>query len=111
MTIPNEPNQVLGCLPDEVPNPIIRFENRSTFWRYIKLQTDETFTTKQEQPLTQNGFISLEGSDLDPNPSPGPGNSGGNPGNSNSNEEIFFPNPEVFSIRIIDNKVYSEIFI
>ncbi len=127
--IANGPNEVLLGLPDEVPDPILRFENRKTFWRYIDIGEDEIFTTIDEQPLTQNGFVLIEPSDLDPNPDPGPGNSGGGNsgggnsgggnsgggnsggGNSASGDELFFPNPEVSLIKIEEDNIYSEIFI
>ncbi|WP_109302607.1 hypothetical protein [Aquimarina sp. AU474] len=88
------PDQVLGCLPDNTPNPTIRFENRKTFWRYIQLTTDDVFETKRKQPLTQKGFIDLRPNDLRPRL-----------------RNVFLLNPGKSGVRIEDDKIYSEIFI
>lgn len=88
------PNETLLGLPDSMPDPILRFENRKTFWRYIDISEDETFTTKQEQPLTQNGFVELRPNDLDPRL-----------------RNVFLLNPGKENIRIEDDNIYSEIFI
>ncbi|UZO81767.1 hypothetical protein NBT05_04685 [Aquimarina sp. ERC-38] len=92
--IANGPNETLLGLPDEVPGPTLRFENRKTFWRYIDINEDEAFTTKQEQPLTQNGFVELRPNDLDPRL-----------------KDVFLLNPGKENIRIEEDNMYSEIFI
>ena len=120
--IPGSSNQTLGCLPEVEVAPLLRFENRKTFWQYIDLQGDNIYTTIQKEPLTKKGFVTIEASDLDPSPDSGPGNSGGNPGNSggnpgnsggnsNSGEQLFFPNPGPEQLKVIEDDFYSEIFI
>ncbi len=92
--IPDGADEELGCLPDQVPSPIVNFENRKTFWRYIKLDTNEIFTTKKVQPLTKNGFVELKPNKLEPKLS-----------------NVFILNPGKDGVRIEEDKIYSEIFI
>ncbi len=93
--VPNDPDEVLLGLPDETPDPVLRFENTKTFWRYIDISEDEVFTTKDEQPLTQNGFIELKKKDFE-NPKP---------------KNMFFSNPDKRHVTIEEDNIYSEIFI
>lgn len=92
--VPANPNETMLCLPDQIPDPILRFENRKTLWRYINVSEDETFTTKDEHPLTQNGFVELKPNDLTPRL-----------------RNVFLLNPDKENVRIEENTIYSEIFI
>ncbi len=93
--VPNGPDEMMSCLPDNVPDPILRFENRKTLWRYSNIKEDETFITKDEQPLTQNGFIELKRNDFE-QPKP---------------KNMFFSNPDKRHVTVEEDNIYSEIFI
>ncbi len=73
----------------------IYIENKKTFWRYRQKSENQIMVTKQEHPLTKNGKVEIEKSDVTPQPSGSP----------------FFPNPSVDSITKEEQDYYSEIFI
>ncbi len=92
--IPNSANQVRKCLPETSISPIVRFENRKTFWRYNRVSTEEVFVTKNEYPLTQNGFIKLRPNQLQPRL-----------------RNVFLLNPGKSGVSEENDDFYSEIFI
>jgi hypothetical protein len=83
------------CLLKDTIDFQIYIENKKTFWRYRQKSENQIMVTKQEHPLTKNGKVEIEKTDVTPQPS-------GNP---------FFPNPTVDSITKEEQDYYSEIFI
>lgn len=80
------------------PNFKIHFNNRKTFWKYTKANSDFEVETTQRKPLTQNGFIEIDPlTDFTTNPAEAP--------------NYKYPNPSAKSIQKIGPKIYSQIFI
>ncbi|MGS2764490.1 hypothetical protein [Sinomicrobium sp. M5D2P9] len=88
----------MGDLPAMVPRFKIHFDNRKTFWKYLKPSTGFEAETQAEKPLTKNGFIEIDPDTDFAAPPPGAGT-------------YRYPNPSVYSIKTVANKTYSEIFI
>lgn len=87
-----------GELPPDVPEFKIHFDNRKTFWKYLKPSEGFEAETQAEKPLTKNGFITIDPDTDFAAPPPGAGS-------------YRYPNPSVHSIKTVANKTYSEIFI
>ncbi|MGS2739397.1 hypothetical protein [Sinomicrobium sp. M5D2P17] len=87
-----------GDLPAIVPRFKIHFDNRKTFWKYLKPSEGFEAETQAEKPLTKNGFIEIDPDTDFAAPPPGAGT-------------YRYPNPSVYSIKTVANKTYSEIFI
>lgn len=85
------------------PNFKIHFNNRKTIWKYINTNTTFKVETLIEKPLVQNGFVEILTADLDLS--------------LFTPQEIIiatntkYPNPSANSIKKINTKTYSEIFI
>lgn len=73
----------------------LEFINRKTFWRYIHRTDEVTLTTTSTKPLTKNGFVTIDETDFDPQPT----------------EVYQYPNPSAALIKKESNNYYSEIFI
>lgn len=73
----------------------LEFKNRKTFWRYIHRTDEVTLTTTGTKPLTKNGFVTIDETDFDPQPT----------------EVYQYPNPSAALIKRESNNYYSEIFI
>ena len=73
----------------------LEFKNRKTFWRYIHRADEITLTTTAKKPLTKNGFVTIDETDFDPQPT----------------EDYQYPNPSAALIKKESNNYYSEIFI
>ena len=71
------------------------FKNRRTFWRYNVLSDDSTLTTDTTKPLVKNGFVQIEASDFNPEPTEG----------------MHYPNPGIANVKKEDSNYYSELFI
>jgi len=71
----------------------LKFQNRKTFWRYIK--NTEVLNTTERKPLTKNGFIPIKVSDLDAVPL----------------EDYQYLNPNSTDLIKEADKYYSEIYI
>ncbi|VXB30428.1 conserved hypothetical protein [Flavobacterium sp. 9AF] len=82
-----------------IPTPTfkIHFDNRKTFWKYIKTNSSFEVETTVEKPLTQNGFVEITPADFTTSPP--------------EVNDFQYPNPSVNSIQKIATKVYSQIFI
>lgn len=83
------------CLLKDTVDFQIYIENKKTFWRYRQRSENQIMVTKQEHPLTKNGKVEIEKTDVTPQPS----------GN------LFFPNPTIDSVTKEEQDYYSEIFI
>ncbi len=83
----------------KTPTPIFKlhFNNRKTFWKYIKTNINFEVETTIEKPLTQNGFVEIVPTDFTTNPP--------------QVSDFQYPNPSVKSIHKILTKTYSQIFI
>jgi glutaredoxin-related protein len=80
------------------PSFKIHFNNRKTFWKYIKTNSAFEVETSLEKPLTQNGFIEIDPAvDFTTNPPEA--------------LDYQYPNPSIKSIQKIATKTYSQIFI
>lgn len=85
------------------PNFKIHFNNRKTIWKYINTNATFKVETLIEKPLVQNGFVEILTADLDLS--------------LFTPQEIIiatntkYPNPSANSIKKINTKTYSEIFI
>lgn len=79
------------------PSFKIHFNNRRTFWKYIKSNTSFEVETSSDQPLTQNGFVEISPDDFTTSPP--------------EVNDYKYPNPSATSIQKIANKTYSQIFI
>ncbi|MDI9310744.1 MAG: hypothetical protein QM535_11055 [Limnohabitans sp.] len=81
------------------PTPIfkIHFNNRRTFWKYIKSNSSFEVETSLEQPLTENGFVEISPDDFTTSPPEA--------------SDYKYPNPSAKSIQKIASKTYSQIFI
>jgi hypothetical protein len=75
----------------------IHFDNRKTFWKYIKSNIGFEVETVTEKPLTQNGFVEIVPADFTTSPP--------------EVSDFKYPNPSVKSIQKIATKTYSQIFI
>ncbi|CAL2082270.1 conserved hypothetical protein [Tenacibaculum sp. 190524A05c] len=73
----------------------IYIENKKTFWRYRQKSENQIMVTNQEHPLTKNGKVEIEKTDVTPQPQ----------------GTLFFPNPTIDSITKEEQDYYSEIFI
>ncbi len=87
-----------GELFENIPEFKIHFDNRKTFWKYLKPSEGFEVETLAEKPLTKNGFVKIDPDTDFAAPPPGA-------------DTYRYPNPSVYSIRTIANKTYSEIFI
>ncbi|UGU16072.1 hypothetical protein LS482_20640 [Sinomicrobium kalidii] len=87
-----------GELPGSIPQFKIHFDNRKTFWKYLKPSEGFEAETQAAKPLTKNGFIAIDPDTDFVGPPPGA-------------DTYRYPNPAVYSIKTIANKTYSEIFI
>lgn len=81
----------------------IHFNNRKTFWKYIKASSNLTIETLTEKPLSKNGFIEILPADLDMFLF--------SPADIVEATSYIYPNPSVKSIKKVVSKIYSEIFI
>jgi hypothetical protein len=79
------------------PSFKIHFNNRKTFWKYIRTSSGFEVETTLEKPLTQNGFVEISPTDFTTNPP--------------EVNDFKYPNPSVNSIKKIATKTYSQIFI
>jgi hypothetical protein len=80
------------------PSFKIHFNNRKTFWKYIKTNSVFEVETSIEKPLTQNGFVEIDPAvDFTTNPPEA--------------LDYQYPNPSIKSIQKIATKTYSQIFI
>jgi hypothetical protein len=80
------------------PSFKIHFNNRKTFWKYIKTNSTFEVETSLEKPLTQNGFVEIDPAiDFTTNPPEA--------------QDFQYPNPSIKSIQKIATKTYSQIFI
>ena len=91
----SDPTHIKQYVLGTAPEFTLRFKNRKTFWRYINTSKNFMLTTKATKPLTKNGFVKIEASDFDPEPT----------------VPLNYPNPRPDSIKKENNKYYSEIFI
>ncbi|AUC16931.1 hypothetical protein BTO06_18040 [Tenacibaculum sp. SZ-18] len=83
------------CLLKSAPDFQIYIENKKTYWRYKQQSENQIMVTNQEYPLTKNGKVEIEKSDVTPQPQ----------------GTLFFPNPTIESITQEEQDYYSEIFI
>jgi hypothetical protein len=83
------------CLLKSVPDFQIYIENKKTYWRYRQKSENQIMITNQQYPLTKNGKVEIEKSDVTPQPQ----------------GTLFFPNPTIESITQEEQDYYSEIFI
>ncbi len=97
-------NSVLNILDNQkkiiTPTPSfkIHFNNRKTFWKYIKTNSVFEVETSLEKPLTKNGFVEIDPAvDFTTNPAEA--------------LDYQYPNPSIKSIQKIASKTYSQIFI
>lgn len=88
-------NDIKQYVLEPTPEFTLSFKNRRTHWRFIKLSDDITLTTENKKPLTKNGFVEIEASDFNPEPT----------------EDFNYPNPTADSIKKENNNYYSEVFI
>ena len=88
-----EKKKVYDAWPDRTKMPArfeLRFINRETIWKFFDSKTNSLiYDTKTAFPLTENGFITLEGTGMEKTP----------------------PNPSARMIKKDDDGFYSEIFI
>lgn len=91
----SDPTDIKQYALDTTPSATLKFKNRTTFWRYTAVATSTIWTTTSKKPLTKNGFVAIENTDLSPVPA----------------GDLKFPNPGVQFIKKESSDYYSDIYI